>query len=309
MLIDGAAPRRSGVTLVELVVALAIAGVVLSLVASISIRQQRIYADLADAAALSGQLREAAAILPTDLRGVATGSGDIRGGEARDTAIEFRGTIASAVVCDTTAFGVVLAPAGPGVTGFASFLTPIEAGDTAWVYSSREPLDEWRPYRVASVANLAAGAATCAQLGPTLTGSERSAARVAIGLDGGPPPAAIVGAPMRFTRAVRYSLYRASDGEWYLGVREWNPSSARFNTIQPVGGPFASPSLGGLAFRYLDSLGASLGIPVLDTRTISLVRIELRGQTKNVTQALSAAGPSGKRSDSLSLVVLLRNRR
>jgi prepilin-type N-terminal cleavage/methylation domain-containing protein len=309
MLIHGVGVRRGGVTLVELIVALAISGVVLSLITSISVRQQRIYADLADAAALSGQLREAAAILPTDLRGAASSSGDIRSGEARDTAIEFRGTIASAVVCDTTASGVLLAPAGSGVTGFASFLIPIEAGDTAWVYSAREALDEWRPYRVASVASTAHSAATCAPLGPTLTGSERSAARIAIELDAGPPPAGTVGAPVRFTRVVRYSLYRAADGEWYLGARDWNPAAARFNTIQPVSGPFLSPSLGGLAFHYLDTLGVSLATPVLDTRAISLVRIELRGQTKNAARALSAGGPPGKRSDSLSLVVLLRNRR
>lgn len=108
---------------------------------------------------------------------------------------------------------------------------------------------------------------------------------------------------------MRYSLYRASDGDWYLGAREWNPVAVRFNTIQPVSGPFLSPSLGGLAFRYLDTLGSSLATPVVDTRAIALVRIELRGQTKNASRALSAAGPPGKRSDSLSLVVLLRNRR
>jgi hypothetical protein len=92
-------------------------------------------------------------------------------------------------------------------------------------------------------------------------------------------------------------------------VREWNPAAARFNTIQPVSGPFLPPSLGGLAFHYLDSLGASLATPVADTRAISLVRIELRGRTKNAMRALSTAGVPGKRSDSLSLVVLLRNRR
>ena len=71
--------------------------------------------------------------------------------------------------------------------------------------------------------------------------SERSAARVVITLDAGPQPKSMIGAPVRFTRPVRYSLYRAADGDWYLGEREWNPTTVRFNTIQPVSGPFLSP--------------------------------------------------------------------
>jgi hypothetical protein len=307
MLDDSPAPVRSGATLVELIVALTIAGVVLALIASISVRQQRAYADLADAAALSGQLREAAAILPIDLRAVASAAGDIRNGEARDTAIEIRATIASAVGCDTTALGVVLAPAGTGAETFASFLTTIEVGDTAWIYSSRASRDEWRPFGVASVANIAANPAGCSPLGPTLSPSERSAARVAIVLDASPPVAAMVGVPMRFTRPMRYSLYRAGDGDWYLGERDWNPVAARFNTIQPVSGPFSSPSLGGLVFRYLDTLGSPLATPVSDTRAISLIRLDLHGQTRNVTRLSGSS--ARRRGDSLSLVVLLRNRR
>ena len=121
MLIERAAPARRGMTLVELVVALVIAGVLLSLIASISLRQQRVYADLADATALSGQLREAAAILPIDLRAVASGAGDIRNGGALDTAIEIRATIATAIVCDTSASGVVLAPTGLGRCDICEF--------------------------------------------------------------------------------------------------------------------------------------------------------------------------------------------
>jgi prepilin-type N-terminal cleavage/methylation domain-containing protein len=307
MLIERAISARRGVTLVELVVALVVAGVLLSLIASISLRQQRVYADLADATALSGQLREAAAILPIDLRAVASGAGDVRNGEALDTAIEFRAAIATAIVCDTSTSGVVLAPIGLGAATFASFLTSIEAGDTAWVYSAREPLDEWRPYRVANAVSAMANARSCAPLGPSLAANERSGARTVITLDAGPPPNSMIGAPVRFTRPVRYSLYRAADGDWYLGEREWNPTAARFNTIQPVSGSFLSPSLGGLAFSYLDTLGSPLATPIGDTRAIALIRLDLRGQTK--TAARTASGSSRRRTDSLSLVVLLRNRR
>src|SRR5439155_17735466 len=91
--------RRRGVTLIELIVAMVVGGVALALIASISVRQQRLYADLADRAALASQLRQASTVLPIELRGASSAGGDIR--EARDTAIELRASIASAVVCDT----------------------------------------------------------------------------------------------------------------------------------------------------------------------------------------------------------------
>lgn len=294
-------------TLVELIVAMVVAGIVLSLIASVSVHQQRIYSDRADADALSVQLRDAAAILPIDLRGAASSAGDIRNGEASDTAIEIRATIGSAVACDTNSAGVVLAPSVAGAGTYANFLTPIQVGDTAWIYSAREARDEWRPFRIRNVSSAAPG--HCAPLGPTLDGAERLTSRIAIAFDDGPPLGEIAGLPMRFTRPLRYSLYRAADGAWYLGERDWNNGTARFNFIQPVAGPFVSASQGGLSFAYLDTVGAPLATPVVNSRAISLITLVLRGETKKVARELSAAGPLAKRSDSVSLMVLLRNRR
>ena len=59
---------RRGMTLIELIVAMTVGGVALALIAVISVRQQRLYADVADRAALTGQLRQASAVLPIELR-------------------------------------------------------------------------------------------------------------------------------------------------------------------------------------------------------------------------------------------------
>jgi prepilin-type N-terminal cleavage/methylation domain-containing protein len=294
---------RAGVTLIELLVVLVIAGVALSLIAAISLRQQRAFADLADAAAASGQLRDAAALLPIDLRGASSGRGDIR--EARDTAIELRATIASAVVCDTARGSLVLAPSAVGAETFASFLTPIEVGDTAWVFTPADSAAHWLPYRVMTTANVSAG--VCAATGPGLDAVSRRSVRVAIGVGAG-TALVVPGTPLRITRPLRYSLYRASDGEWYLGEKDWNNGALRFNTIQPVTGPFLSAIDGGLALRYFDTTGVELTAPVTDTRRIALVRADLRGRRRHDTRILSAAG-TGRTVDSLSVVVLLRNRR
>jgi hypothetical protein len=122
-------------------------------------------------------------------------------------------------------------------------------------------------------------------------------------------PAIAVGAALRVTRPFRYSLYRGTDGRWYLGQRDWNSTTATFNSIQPVSGPFLSPALGGLSLRYLDSAGALLPTPLVNTRDIAAVRIGLRSDARQVTRALGSAGQQGPRVDSAVLWILLRNRR
>lgn len=295
---------RRGVTLIELIVAVAIGGVVLALVATIGVRQQRLYADIADRAALDGQLRQAASILPIDLRGASSTAGDIR--EARDTSIELRATIASTVVCDTAAGALILSPAVPGETTFGSYLTPIAAGDTAWIFTPGDSADRWMPYDVASSAS--SGAGSCAPVGPQLSAPALASHRISIRLGASPPLSGFTGTVVRVTRPIRYSLYRGGDGRWYLGQRDWNATSLRFNAVQPVSGPFASPTSRGVVFQYYDSLGAQLTVPVADTRAIALVRVDVRGQSRNAMRAFSAR-PQAKSSDSVQLAVLLRNRR
>jgi hypothetical protein len=122
-------------------------------------------------------------------------------------------------------------------------------------------------------------------------------------------PATALGAPLRVTRPLRYSLYRGTDGHWYLGQRDWNSATATFNSIQPVSGPFLSPALGGLSLRYLDSAGATLSTPVTNTRGIAAVQVSLRSETKSAMRALASAAQRGTRVDSAALWILLRNRR
>jgi prepilin-type N-terminal cleavage/methylation domain-containing protein len=295
---------RRGVTLIELIVALVVGGVALALVATIAVRQQRLYADIADRAALAGQLRQAVSILPIDLRGASSTAGDIR--EARDTSIELRATIASAVVCDTAAGSLILAPAVSGETTFGSYLTPIATGDTAWIFAPGDTADRWIAYDIGS--SIVSGAGPCAPTGPQMNAPALASRRISVRLNASSPIAGFVGTVVRVTRPIRYSLYRGGDSRWYLGQRDWNATSLRFNGVQPVSGPFASPASRGIVFQYYDTLGAELVVPVADTRAIALVRVDVRGQSRNAMRAFSAR-PQAKSSDSAQLAVLLRNRR
>ena len=145
---------RRGFTLVEALVAMFVGSLVLGMLATISARQQRFYRDIADAAARAEQLQQTEALLPVDVRAIAPGEGDIPAGSARDTALQFRATIASAVVCDTAGQSVSLAPAvfPSGVPDLWSQMTAPEAGDTAWSLTLSDTGESWAPHPITSVA-------------------------------------------------------------------------------------------------------------------------------------------------------------
>ena len=304
MLIGIRLPRR-GLTLAELLVAITISGVVLALVSAIALRQHRFYASTRARLAVAAELRETAAILPVDLRGVGVSAGDIRSGEARDTSLEFRATIASAIVCDVTGGHVILAPTSTSGTTFSGFLTTPQPNDTAWLLTTIDTSEAWLPRRIVAAAMAAAG--NCTPGAPMLTGAALNTARLSLTLDS---LDAFVhpGAVLRISRPTRYSIYRSSDGAWYLGLREWNPSSGKFNTIQPVTGAFLAPASGGLRIRYFDSTGAELPSGMSSTSAIALVGITAKADTKQAVELTSSRSTALlRRVDSVTLAIRPRN--
>jgi prepilin-type N-terminal cleavage/methylation domain-containing protein len=296
---------RPGLTLAEMLVAITIGGVVLALVSAIAFRQQRFYASTRARLAVAAELRETAAILPIDLRGIAVGAGDIRSGEARDTSLEFRATIASAVVCEVANGRVILAPPSTSGVTFAGSLTSPQPNDTAWVLSAIDTSEIWRPHRITATNSAPAG--NCTQGAPTLTGAALTAARLSLTLDS---VDTIVrpGAVLRVSRPSRYSTYRSADGAWYLGLREWNPSTGQFNTIQPVTGAFLAPASGGLRFRYFDSSGAELPPGLSTTRAIALLGITVKAETKQAVELIGSRSTAlMRRADSVTLAIRPRN--
>src|SRR3954465_15790090 len=100
-----------GHTVIEMLVALSVGALVIGLAATIGFRHQRFHRDVLAAVESSEQLDQVVALTPIGLRGLAPGEGDIAAGSARDTSLEFRATLASAVVCDSATTVAMLAPA------------------------------------------------------------------------------------------------------------------------------------------------------------------------------------------------------
>lgn len=260
--------RRPGYTLIELLVALALGALVIGLGSMIAFRHQRFHRDVVIAVERTDQLNELVALMPISLRAIAPGEGDIAPGGARDTSIEFRATIASAVVCDSSSATALLAPlnASPRL---ASVLARPEPGDTAWFLDSSGPIESWTPRPISAAID---SSALC-RLGSSAPFGTSPRTSIALRLSAAPPPASSV---VRVTRPWRYSLYRASDGRWYFGAKDSNPALAHFNTIQPVAGPLLSAAAGGLRFRYLDSVGSVLPLVPPDPRRIASVEVGFR---------------------------------
>ena len=296
---------RAAFTLIELVAAIVVGGVVLAVVAGIALRQQRVFAALTEDAALAGQLRDAGSMLPGDFRVASVAGRDLR--EATDTSLELRETIGSAVVCDTLGGSIVLAPIVAGGDAFAAGFSTPAVGDTAWVLTPLDSASRWMPYRVTSESGARAG--QCIAGGPRLDAGSLGTPRVALSLDSAAVPLTLVGRPVRITRPIRYSVYKSSDGRWYLGARDWNSGASRFNSVQPLAGPFQSPTPATPVFRWFDTSGVLMPTPVTSLDLVATLRVDLHGQTRNADLALGSATDSGARRDSVQLVVSPRKRR
>src|SRR5881398_4108143 len=95
--IHRAPSRRAGFTLIELVIAMVLMSLVGGGIVKLLLRQQRFYNSTSDLIQTRQQIRQAAAMLPSDLRGISSIGGDIFA--MSDSALEFRSVFGSSVVC------------------------------------------------------------------------------------------------------------------------------------------------------------------------------------------------------------------
>jgi hypothetical protein len=269
-------------------------GLVLGIVSTVGVRLQRQLRDTQARIDTGEQLSAVAAILPLDLRGLSPAAGDVRAGEARDSSLELRSTIATAVVCGGTAATPLLAPflqSGGRSSGAA-----IVPGDTLWLLADTEGGERWMSTAIRAVHS---GSGSCT---PFAGDAGRMVVDVGhvMTLDIRDTLPFVSGSVGRITRPLRYSIYRASDGLWYLGVRTWNSASVEFNGIQPVSGPYAPPGSGpgNSRIEYFDSLDRALPSGISDTRSIARIEWLVRGGSAD------AAFPR----DSARIVIAMRNR-
>lgn len=262
--------RRAGHVLLELLLALAAGGIVVAAAVRLHVAQERATRALLADLRAEGRAREAAAILPVTLRALAPGEGDIPPGAATDTTLELRETIGSAVVCDVGSDFVVLPNDSDDGATLAAYLSRPDIGDSLWLLPVVDGDSAGGRWSAAAVVGVGSGA--CGPIGAR----EPPAGGVRLSLAADPRAAGIgTGSPARITRRARYSLYRAGDGAWYLGYRTFSPVLGRLATVQPISGPYASPSSAGAPFRYFAADGRQLAAPVAVPESIARVDVRL----------------------------------
>jgi len=292
--------RRDGFSLVELIVILALSSLVIGGLTSVLARQQRFYRGTADLIETRSQIRQAAGIIPSDLRGVSTIGGDIL--SISDTSMVFWATIGQAVACTAVPLAnyVDIPPLSlSNGNTLASFTMTPDAGDTVYVYhdgaTEAAVDDHWEAYGITGPPTTSA--TSCV----SLTGAaDLSTGRYRFPLSGPLAADISVGTPLRFVRRTRYSLYQADDQSWYLGY--CSPACA--GDPQPIAGPFlpGSGATKGVSFTYQDGAGAVTSVPA----NVAQVSIVVRGQTQG---AVDMGGYKNSYvGDSLRFSVAIRNR-
>lgn len=290
---------RRGFTLIELMVALVLMGLVSTAVYKVLVSNQRLYLAQTQQIDLQQNIRAAATILPAEFRELDAADGDITG--MGPDSIRMRAMRQLAFVCNTPALG-----GGIGQLDLTIRATPMygnrlsfAAGDSLLVYWEGDPSkrsdDIWLPAQVQSI--LATGA-VCNDSGPTLHQGfslrmqpnwiNNAALNIA--------NAITRGAPVRGYDKVVYRTYQAADGNWYLGQR--NP--AQGGTIQPVIGPLIGAN--GVTFSYYDSIGAVTNLPT----QVAQIEIVLRARTASPIRS-GGAGVQAYKVDSMVTRVALRN--
>lgn len=271
---------RAGITLVELLVALPIMGIVGLIAVLLLIAAER-QARRADAVGGSmRELRHAAVIIGSDLR-------PLRPADLvawTDTSLDFDATIGVGTACDVRGVGPqvnVLPAAAPNASTDPAgmrWIAPAQDGDLLTVWLAAAPPLAPTPWR--SLVRDAITSNACA--GSLLRSNGAAAVRLL--LDDPLPSQIAEGTPVRLTRRTRLHHYRASDGFWYLGRR--TRGRAVWDVTQPVAGPFASAALRGLRFAVADSMGSVLLVP--GAVPPAAVRIELRAPRTGFTGMLDS---------------------
>jgi hypothetical protein len=195
-----------------------------------------------------------------------------------------------------------------------SLLANPDTADLAAVYtipSGNIDSARWETKRIAAFSNRSLATACPSSTGfTTLADAASGATGYQLTIESATKTIVRKGAPVRFIRRARYSIYKSSDGLWYLGYRRCNasgpPSCA---AIQPLSGPYRAygkkGTASGLSFRYFDSGGAELPT---GSSGLSLARVDIVLRGESARRVAMAGDAQSTFKDSIIVPVSPRNR-
>ena len=267
---------RRGFTLVELLVALVLAGIVSAGAAAVLSGTERQMRRAIGVRTSRRTLREADLVLNAELRAASADSIRLLG----DTAAEFLALVGTSVACFSERRSLVLPPAMVTIGGpYSVWRNRVESGDMVVAFDTLRG-GTWRTASVVS-ANWRRLGVGCSPASGLLSAVDNAARKAMLVLELDRDLIGIeVGAPVRVLRRNRYVLRRGVDREWTLSFRRCALAGG-CEASQPVVGELASPSDSGLIFTRR---GAGPGLDVIvrvptrdpsrprDSRRLSIVQ-------------------------------------
>lgn len=298
--------QRRAFTLVELLVAVVLFGILGTAILKVLTSQQRAYAGQLQRTALQQNIRVAATVLPNELRGLDPADSDIVA--MTDSSLTIRSIQQLGILCSAPVLGgavnnLSLTMRGPLYSAARAFTTT----DSVLVFyegnSKIRTDDSWIRGKV-----LTTGSGSCPTLpntgnDPTLTVllMLRPSQLNAVG-------AIPTGAPIYGYEIRTYQVFKdATDKRWYLGLQRGNTTDAYIGPLvgQSVAtsGPLEGELIGakGVTFTYRDAAGAVTAIPT----SVAQIGVTLRAETRNPIR--KSNGVLGFAQDSVSFVVSVRN--
>jgi prepilin-type N-terminal cleavage/methylation domain-containing protein len=292
---------RRGFTLIELMVAIVLMGIVATGIYRVLATNQRTYHAQTQRVELQQNIRAAASILPAEFRELAASEGDIYA--MGQTEIRMRAMRQFSALCVAPVLGV-------GTTNLAVMVfkdlfsgNTFEVGDSILFFydgdeGSRND-DGWvvgavkSPPATVACPNGSAAYAFTVDLHPAFPNATQL----------NRPGAIPNGGPIRGFQSVRYLLHQSpSDGLWYLALDVYVPGSNAWTDPQPLVGPLSGPE--GLRFAYYDTLNAQTAFPT----NVALIEFAVAARTQDPVKS-PGGGTLTTPVERLTTKVALRNNR
>jgi Tfp pilus assembly protein FimT len=274
---------EAGVTLIELLIYMVVAGIVIASIYNLMISQSINYTDQREITDARETVRGAAVLLTSELRQLAASDNDVYF-VARDS-VAVRSSHASGIMCDrklaTFRYGMY------SVAGDMSYV----AGDSALVFAaagSGTTDDSWRAVAIVGSVDTPGswGLTNCAW-------TVVQTADMAIELSHDTTLVAI-GAPVRAFRRVQYGIYQDA-GRWWLGMKVGG--AAGYTRLT---GPLLPPGpTGGLVLTYYDAANNVTAVPA----DVSMIEVMIRSRSFGRSRH---GGTLTNRQDSVRTKVYLR---
>ncbi|HET9293702.1 MAG TPA: prepilin-type N-terminal cleavage/methylation domain-containing protein [Gemmatimonadales bacterium] len=282
--------NRHGFTLIELMIALVLLGIVGGVTYQMLINTQRLSTAQAERMNLQSAVRTGALVVPSELREVginAAGASDLV--HIATDSVTYRAMRGVGFTCSVTATQIKL------INSFAlpfNSLRGVVAGgrDSLLIYVDNDPTtdgdDQWITAPVNAVAaSTCGGTAAIAITTNDITGS----------ISSGTIDAVIVGGPVRTFEMMRLKLYTL-DGQSWLGAQ----SLSAGESVQPALGPLTN---NGFELAYFDVNGNA----TTNAANVRSMQITLRGVTERPIARGGNVGANAYVQDSLVARVMLRN--